>query len=82
MSTRIVLYYDVVSPWVRLARSHISQTMLTPETQSYLAYVILDRYRKVWDLDLQLRPVFLGGTPDFQVLYVLHALKFESTKVS
>jgi glutathione S-transferase kappa 1 len=28
---------------------------------SYLAFVILERYRKAWDLDLVLRPAFLGG---------------------
>lgn len=40
---RIVLYFDVISPYVAFA------------------WHVLQRYKKLWNMDLQLKPVFLGG---------------------
>jgi len=40
---KVLLYYDVVSPW------------------SFMAWEIIKRYQKPWSLDVELRPIFLGG---------------------
>lgn len=56
MSTRVLFYYDVVSPW------------------SMFAYQILKRYQKPWNLNLVLKPVFLGGIMAGTSLRSSHAL--------
>ena len=30
---------------------------------SYLAFTVLERYQPVWEVDLRLRPLLLGGVP-------------------
>ncbi|PWN19529.1 thioredoxin-like protein [Microstroma glucosiphilum] len=42
MSSRLVLHYDIVSPW------------------SYVAFVTLTRYVKLWNMEMELKPINLG----------------------
>ena len=43
MATRVLFYYDTVSPW------------------SFFAFEVIKRYQHAWNLQLVLKPIFLGG---------------------
>ena len=63
LCTKVEIFYDVISPYSWLAFEVVASVALlyfTNIPQSN-CYQVLCRYRSHWNIDLVLRPCFLGG---------------------
>lgn len=67
--TKATLYYDIVSPWSFLAYTGAPGRSCEPcdgkrtirLTLAEHVGSVLKRYRQPWDMQLELKPMFLGG---------------------
>lgn len=67
--TKVTLHYDIVSPWSFMAytseRLGPAASTTLPDYSAdrirLLLHAVLKRYKQLWDMQLELKPMFLGG---------------------